>query len=132
MPLGMLDLSIVTDRLLSQLQKCIDATQLWQDEATFAPEGTPKEATPGTRFTIQLTGAPPDTIRTGSGCQLSLYLFHVSMDKYQRNSPVIPPPTAPNVSTYTRAQVIPQQPLSLNLFYLLTAYAGDQYIEEQQ
>lgn len=110
MPLGLLDLSIITDRLISLLED---------------RKGVPaKYAT---------TGLPPNEIRSDSGCQLSLYLFHISQDKFQRNSPVTGPwTTAPQ--TATRVPKIPFQPLSLNLYYILTAYSGDPgaYIQEQQ
>src|SRR5438874_3132184 len=102
--LGVLDLSIITDTLLKLLDDCKNASPLWQADP----------------FTITMTGAMPEAVRNDGNCQLSLYLFHIEQDKFQRNTPV------------TRSSVIPQQPMSLDLYYLLTAYAEKRYIEEQQ
>jgi len=113
--LGVLDLSIVTDRLIQLLNSCVQNWPLWapaQGEVTGEVN----------QFAINVTGAAPDTVRDLGGCQLSVYLFHVTQDPYQRNSPVVGP----------RAQTIPTQPLSLNLYYLLSAYAGGDYHQEQQ
>jgi hypothetical protein len=106
-PLGVLDLSIVTDALIQILTGCVD-----------------------TKFAV--SGKPPDAIRTGSN-QLSLYLFHVALDRFQRNSPVVSQraPLPPPGRDINRAQAIPAQPLSLDLYYLLSAYAGDDYVSEQ-
>jgi len=121
MPLGLLDLSIVTDQLINLLQTSVTNSRLWSEEPT-SPPGTPLGVNPGQKFDIQVTGQPPDAIRNLSGCQLSLYLFHVTVDKFQRNSPV----------TGKRAAAIPYQPLSLDLYYLLTAYSEGAYVQEQQ
>jgi hypothetical protein len=64
-------------------------------------------------------------------------LFHVAQDKYQRNSPVTgpfapKPPTNPQ-RWATRVPPIPAQPLSLDLYYLLSASSADgSYVQEQQ
>jgi hypothetical protein len=116
--IGMLDLSIVTDRLIAMLKKCRDTSPLW----------TP--ANP--KFPITVTGAAPDAVRKDGGCQLSLYLFHVSQDKFQKNSPVLPPVSFGAKSPHAQVPVIPFQPLSLDLFYLLTAFADQNYVHEQQ
>jgi len=107
--LGLLDLSIVTDRLIKQLEACRDVSPLWETID---------------RFTIQVTGNPPDALRAAGDCQLSLYLFHVESDKFQKNSPVTGASTPP----------IPFQPLSLNLYYLLSAFSSNEngYVEEQR
>ena len=135
MALGLLDLSIVTDYLRKLLTDAITNTQLWSEEPT-PPAGTPPSATPpGQPFNIKVTGDPPDTLRDGAGCQLSIYLFHLAADKFQRNAPVTGPYTATKTrQNVTRVPPIPAQPLSLDLYYILTAYAqGDNsYIQEQQ
>ena len=115
MPIGLLDLSIVTDRLIGKL--------------TSRTQGQP--------FDINVTGLPPDEIRNlPEACYLSLYLFHISQDSFQRNSPVTgpwtPPPSAYPTKTSTRVPPTPFQPLSLDLHYVLTAYAKGSYIKEQQ
>jgi hypothetical protein len=109
--LGVLDLSIITDTLIGLLDDCITNSPLWNSENP-AP----------TRFTITVNGAQPEAVRNDGNCQLSLYLFHVAQDKFQRNFPVVG----------QRSSEIPQQPMSLDLYYLLTAYAGKNYAQEQQ
>ncbi|MBK8211889.1 MAG: DUF4255 domain-containing protein [Rhodospirillales bacterium] len=107
MALGMLDLSIVTDRLIEQLNGCTSASQLWLN---------------ATKFEIKYTGLAPDAARQGEGCQVSVYLFHVTVDKFHRN-------TFPTGGT---AQTIPEHPLALTLYYLLTAHSASDYIQEQR
>src|SRR5271157_179619 len=121
-PLGVLDLSIVTDRLIAILNSCISLSPLWD---TLTPPGQP--------FTIHVSGAMPETKRKLDGCQLTVSLLHVSQDKFQRNSAIVPSvtPMVPNPPP-ARAQLIPFQPLSLDLYYLVTAFADDKYVEEQQ
>lgn len=121
-PLGVLDLSLVTDRLIDILNNCISTSPLWD---TLNPPGQP--------FTIHVSGSMPETKRKLDGCQLTVSLIHVSQDKFQRNSPVVPPVSPPIKNPPpARAQLIPFQPLSLDLYYLVTAFADDKYTEEQQ
>lgn len=121
-PLGVLDLSVVTDRLIALLNNCISNSPLW---STLDPPGQP--------FTIHVSGSTPETKRKLDGCQLTVSLLHVSQDKYQRNSAIVPSvtPLVPNPPP-ARAQIIPFHPLSLDLYYLVTAFADDKYVEEQQ
>jgi hypothetical protein len=105
--LGVLDLSIITDSLIGLLTQSRDLSPLWKGNVPS--------------FTITITGSMPETVRPDGDCQLSLYLYHVSQDAFQRNSPVL-----------GRALPIPDQPLSLNLYYVLTAYAKKNYVQEQQ
>jgi hypothetical protein len=106
--LGVLDLSAVTDRLVKLLEDCRDKTAIW--------------AALGRRFTIDVTGSMPESVRNDGNCQLCVYLFHVSEDPYQKNSPLL---------GRHRVPPIPFQPLSLDLFYLVTAFAGSDYVQEQ-
>jgi len=124
MPLGLLDLSLVTGQLLTLLKSWVAATHIWDGD-------------PSQKFDINLNGKPPDLAREDPGCQLDLYLFHVTQDKYQRNAPVTGPyalkPPASTQQTVTRVPPIPAQPLSLDLYYLLTASSADgSYVQEQQ
>jgi len=112
---GILDFSFVTDTLIQLLTDCIDNWPLWAPAGNLGGGGINK-------FNINITGAAPDTVRADGGCQLSLYLFHVAQDPYQRNSPVLGP----------RVQPVPQQPLSLNLYYLLSAFSQADYQQEQR
>jgi Pvc16 N-terminal domain len=105
--LGLLDLSIVTDRLVKLLD---DYRQLPLFQ-TFA------------NFTV--SGNPPDKVAKEGSSHLSVYLFHIESDKFQKNSPV----------SGARDAKIPSQPLSLNLYYLLSAFSDNDnggYLEEQQ
>jgi hypothetical protein len=109
--LGVVDLSFVTDSLLVLLKEAIDHSPLWSQ---------PGAPVPG--FIDPPTGNAPDAIVSRSNCQLSLFLFHVAPDPYQRNATVVG----------SRVHTIPTQPLSLDLYYLLSAYAKDNYQQEQQ
>jgi hypothetical protein len=132
-PLGLLDLSIVTDQLLKLLKDSYDSSNLWAEEPS-PPAGTPPGTTPGTKFHINFTGLAPDVIRDLQGCQLSAYLYHVGVDKFLRNSPVVypvAPVVGPGVAP-RRVPPNPAQPLPLELYYLITAFSSHSYIEEQQ
>ena len=107
-PFGIIDLSFVTATLVKSVEDCRDAWPVWGG------------ANPP--YTITVSGQAPDTVRSGSDCELSIYLFHITQDKYQLNAPVVGP----------RARQIPLQPLSLDLFYLVSAYADDDFVHEQQ
>jgi hypothetical protein len=101
-PLGVPDLTIVTDTLLGLLGNFLNAAG-----AT----------------SVRLSGSTPDSVRARTdGCQMTFSLFHVSENMFLRNSP--PPPNR-------RAQTIPAQPMSLNLHYLLTAFNDQDYAQEQ-
>lgn len=73
---------------------------------------------------FSVTGNAPDAIRKGNEAQVSFYLFHVAASPYLRNTAV--------VGDRTRVRRIPYQPLALDLYYLLSSYAQDQYALEQQ
>jgi len=118
MPLGLLDLSIVTDRLTDLLTSALAQSTLWVENT--APGNTQPAATPP--FTIHVNGDAPDVIKEGSDTQLSMFLFHVTPDKFQRNSPVTGGSVPP----------IPMQPMSLDLYYLLSAHSVSGYVQEQQ
>lgn len=112
--IGVLDLSLITDLLIARLEACRDNSPLWN------PNDLP--INPGPTFTIAITGSMPSAVRDDGDCQLSLYLFHVSADKFQRNMPPVGPGQPP----------ITRQPLALDLYYLVTAYAEKDYVQEQQ
>src|SRR5881397_3207470 len=89
-PMGVVDLSIITDRLISLLTLCRDTSSLWNPNNLAV--------NPGPQFTINITGLSPEAVRDLGDCQLTLYLFHVAEDKYQKNaeaigqmSPTVPP-----------------------------------------
>jgi hypothetical protein len=72
-------------------------------------------------FNVSVNRGSPETARV-TPCQLSLYLLHVARDAHWRNTPLNGP----------RPQLNAAQPLSLNLYYLLTAWADTFYDQEQQ
>ena len=106
------DLSAVTDTL----------KQLVDTEWPNAPLWT--SATP--LFAADVTGLSPEAVRLGQGAQLSLYLYHVEENNARE-------------SLFWTAQSqsaggppIRYQPLALDLYYLLSAYAEGNYVHEQQ
>ena len=69
MSVGILDLSIVTDLLRTHLKACAADFKPWKDD-------------PHSVFDIDFTGLAPDAARvSGSGCHVSVYLFHVVPDR---------------------------------------------------
>lgn len=108
--LGTLDLSVVTDRLLTMLHTYYDNWPRWDLNGGPVP-----------KFNTTFSGAMPESVRGKGGCQLTLYLMHVREDATQRNSPVM-----------GRTLTVPFQPLSLDLYYLLTAFSADDYHQEQR
>jgi hypothetical protein len=75
----------------------------------------------GGDFAVNVSRSSPETARKHP-CQLTLYLMHVGRDAYWRNAPVEGP----------RPQLNTSQPLSLNLYYLLSAWSDTRYQEEQR
>jgi uncharacterized protein DUF4255 len=121
--IGVLDLSIVTDRLIALIDDAVANTALWGGTAPF---------------TLSVNGSAPESVRADGdgGCQLSVYLFHVARDPSQANVPLnglfqpqngIPPNGVPQ-----QVFEAPFFPLGLDLYYLLTAYADTSYVYEQQ
>ncbi len=140
MTLGLLDLSIVTDRLLKHLSDSEATSNLWFEEPTppVGPPpplaGPPTRVIPVARFAINFTGLSPHAVRNLSGCSVSLYLFHITPDKFHRNVYPLPDRVGQGPSEHLvapRARTIPEQPLALTLYYLLSAHS-ENYIEEQQ
>lgn len=72
-------------------------------------------------FTVTVSRSSPETTRK-QPCQLTFYLMHVGRDAYWRNAPVAGPNPQLNAS----------QPLSLNLYYLLSAWSDARYEQEQR
>jgi hypothetical protein len=131
-PVGVLDLSVVTNTLISRLHTYVTTTSpllLTFDTDNDEPVVTPPPPS------IACSGAMPDAVRKEAGCQLTFSLFHVTEDKYQRNSALLNPWAQGNPTVTPRPQTlqpVPYQPLCLNLYYLLTAFADQQYQQEQQ
>jgi hypothetical protein len=109
------DVSSVTDTLLALLSSAWSTAPLWQELGT------------GVSFQPVFSGLAPDAMRQQSGPQLSMYLYHVEQDP------------AREAQFWTQAaQSVPHsapisfQPLALDLFYLLSAYSQNSYVQEQQ
>lgn len=98
MTIGVSDLSIITDKLLETIRVALNG----------ALSGT-----------ASVTGAMPETVRADGGCQVCLYLYHVSLDPNVRNSAVVGP------------EKNRQRSFGLELFYMLTVFAGKDYVTEQ-
>lgn len=124
-PLGVLDLSLVTGLLVDTINNYWPTAPLW---STLAPTS---------KFTATISGATPDEVRkastgTGTGLQLTISLIHVEPNKFNRNFVYSTPAPALNPPS-PRAQAIPALPLSLDLFYFVSAYSEDSNaIHEQQ
>jgi hypothetical protein len=106
-----LDISSVTDRVVDYLTAAVTAWPGWTTNGgSVAP------------FNLDVSGKMPETVRNLGGCQLTMYLFHVTADASTRNTPLTGKTAQPNKS----------QAIGLTLYYLLTAFARDNAIEEQQ
>jgi hypothetical protein len=131
-PIGVLDLSVVTNTLISRLNTYVSTTSPLLK--TFDTDNAEPVVTPPPP-SITCSGAMPDAVRKEAGCQLTFSLFHVTEDKFQRNSALLNPWAQGNPTITPRPQTlqpVPYQPLCLNLYYLLTAFADQQYQQEQQ
>jgi hypothetical protein len=106
-----IDLSSVTDRIIAYLEQAVDAWPGWIAHGGAIP-----------RFPIVVSGKMPESVRNAGECQMTLYLFHLIPEPYTRNTPL----------TGTRAQTNKSQALGLTLYYLLTTYAKESYVQEQQ
>jgi Pvc16 N-terminal domain len=108
------DISEITESLVKALN----------DANTNSPMWTKNGGTIVSNYIINITSSSPDSVRTGKpgDCQLNLYLMHVNQSPYLRNTPIMGPSAMRNT----------QQPLTLELTYLLTAFAEDNADREQQ
>jgi len=121
-PMGVLDLSIVTDLLIKTVDDYWPTSALWStlfSDAFFKPA---------------VSGLTPEAVRSGDACQVTITLIHIEPSKSQRNFVYMPPAPVPGSlpPPPLRAQKIPALPLGLDLYYFVTAYAKDNYQQEQQ
>ena len=105
-----LDLSRVTARLVTEMKLAFSAWPGWPG----GPGSTPD-------FNFTISGAMPESVRADGGCQVNLYLVHVSRNPFQSNAPLPEP-----------AREIPELRLSLDLYYLLTAFSNAKHDQEQR
>src|ERR1022692_2237525 len=112
-PVGVLDLSVITNTLISRLNTYVTTTSpLLKTFDTHNPErlGTPPPPAPPS---ITCSGAMPDSVRKEAGCQLTFSLFHVTEDKFQRNSALLNAWAQGNPTITPRPQTlqpVPYQP----------------------
>jgi hypothetical protein len=62
---------------------------------------------------------------------VTVSLIHIEPSKFNRNFVYSPPPSGPN-SPPSRPQTIPAFPLSLDLYYFVSAFSEGQPVQEQQ
>jgi hypothetical protein len=107
----MRDLSIVTDALRDLLATAVNSSPVFG--------GVPPP------FSVNVSGQHPETPGT-SDCELNIYLFHVAPNKYLANqfwSAGAQHGTLPPVAS---------EPLSLDLWYMLSAQSKTSYVQEQR
>lgn len=109
------DLSIVTDTLRKFITDALAASPVWGG-------GAPP-------FSVNVSGQHPETPTGNADCELSLYLFHIGPDKFLANSFWS---QAAQSGGGISAQPVAFEPLSLDLWYMLSAQAKTSYTHEQQ
>jgi hypothetical protein len=109
------DLSIVTDTLRTILTDAINSSPVFG--------GNPPP------FSVNVGGQHPETPGGGADCELSLYLFHIGSDKFLANSFWT---QAAQSGGGVGKQPVAFEPLSLNLWYMLSAQSSTSYQHEQQ
>jgi hypothetical protein len=113
----MYDLSIITDTLSQIVTNALASSPLFG--------GGPAN------FSVGVSGQHPQTPTSMNDCDVNLYLFHVTENKFLKNS------------FWTQAELTGQpagpvrqgvafEPLCLDLFYLLSAQSQSSYVHEQQ
>jgi len=119
-PLGVLDLSVVTDLLIRIVTDAWATSPLW---ASLPPDAF---------FFPTISGFTPERARNDSGPQLSITLIHIEPNRFNRNF-VFPPTAQPSPQPPSpRAQAIPALPISLDLYYFVSAFSQNSYHQEQQ
>jgi hypothetical protein len=106
-----LDISSVTDRIVDYLTASVTNWPGWSNNGGSV-----------TPFNIEVSARMPETVRQSSGCQMTMYPFHLNAEAATRNTPLTGNVPQPNKS----------QALGLTLFYLLSAFSRDSSIQEQQ
>jgi hypothetical protein len=117
------DLSSVTDALLGLVKSVWSTAPLWAEFHAGTSDTGPT-------FTPTFSGAAPDAARKASGPQLSLYLYHAEQDA-AREALFFSQAAQPARGATGGVPPVARQPLGLNLFFLLSAFADD-YRQEQQ
>ncbi|HKB32399.1 MAG TPA: DUF4255 domain-containing protein [Candidatus Dormibacteraeota bacterium] len=109
------DLSIVTDALRKVISDALAASPVWGG-------GPPP-------YSVNLSSQHPQAPTGGADCELCLYLFHVGPDRNLANSFWS---QAAQSGGGTGKQPVAFEPLSLDLWYMLSAQSLQSYVQEQQ
>jgi Pvc16 N-terminal domain len=109
------DLALVTDALLKIVTDAVNASPVWGG-------GPPP-------FSVSISGQHPETPTGNHDTELSLYLFHIGPDKFLANNFWT---QAAQSGGGTGKQPVAFEPLSLDLWYMLSAQAQASYQHEQQ
>lgn len=119
-----LDLSAITDSLISLVKNSWESAPLWAELEANSPPG-PHTPT----FTPNVSGIAPDVLGQESGPQLSLFLYHV-----EANNAVESLFWSPRMmsSAAGPGQPVRFLPFALDLYYLMSAFSEDNYHWEQQ
>ena len=110
----MQDLSIVTDTLRGFVTAALAGSPVWGG-------GPPP-------FSVGVSGQHPEK-PSSDDCELNLYLFHVSADKYLANSFWT---QASQSGGGVGKQPVAFEPLSIDLWYMLSTQSKVSYTQEQQ
>jgi hypothetical protein len=111
------DLSLVTDALQQIIVDALAASPLFG-------HGPPS-------FSFSVSGQHPQSLPTGSDCEVNLYLFHLTEDKFLKNSfwsqaSMTGQPHGP------ARQPVAFEPLCLDLYFILSAQSQTSHEHEQQ
>jgi Pvc16 N-terminal domain len=109
------DLSIVTDAMRKIITDALAISPVWG--------GSPPP------FSVNVSGQHPETPTGTADCELSIYLFHIGPDKFLANSFWT---QAAQSGGGVGKQPVAFEPLSLDLWYMLSAQAQTSYQHEQQ
>ncbi|MBK8460545.1 MAG: DUF4255 domain-containing protein [Micropruina sp.] len=107
----MRDLSIITDALRDLLVAAVNTSPIFG--------GVPPP------FSVAVSGQHPDTPGL-SDCELNIYLFHVAPNKHLANRFWSP------AAQRTGQPPVASEPLSLDLWYMLSAQSKTSYVQEQR
>lgn len=118
------DLSAITDSLIYLVNKYWDSAPLWGELEGDSPPGQP---TPF--FKPNISGMAPDVLGKESGPQLSLFLYHVEANNAVESLFWAPQSLS---SAAGPGQPVRFLPFALDLYYLMSAFAADNYHWEQQ
>jgi Pvc16 N-terminal domain len=107
----MQDLSLVTDTLIAIVTDAVTNSPLYTGHVPH--------------FSVNISGQHPETPTGTYDCELSVYLFHIGADKFLANQ------FWSQQAQNGGKQPIAFEPLSLDLWYMLSAQSKSSYVNEQ-